>query len=290
MSLATVIVIFQLIDSYIRWLALSRGVSEEINRQIGLFSLLWGVVSWILYQFLFLHFGINGSTYKFVLMVGWLPYFLICMKFIPIGAAQHIFILGMGIICSLLQHTLAAIIILLNSEVKADADVIFWEVAGYLLLFVIFFPVCKRYFLKLLPSREFFDISGMKIAILPLIIVSSHLILLADDVLVHSWAERFSRIYLPVVFFFFYRYILMSAKNFYDLQRLERNKTQMEEQITLLKGYNEVIQSNQKKTSEIKHDLRHRYSIIYGMIDSGKISEARDYINKQEKNLEQDNE
>lgn len=288
MLLATVIVIFQLIDSYIRWLALSRRVSEEINRQIGLFSLLWGVVSWILYQFLFLHFGINCLTYKFVLMVGWLPYFLICMKFIPIGAAQHIFILGMGTICSLVQHTLAAIIILLSFEMKTESAVIFFETATYLLLFVIFFPICNRYFLKLLPSREFFDVLGMKIAVFPLIIVSSHIIRLADDVLIHSWAERLSRIYLPVVFFFFYRYILMSAKNLYDLQRLERNKKQMEEQITILKSYNEVIQTNQEKISTMKHDLRHRYSIIYGMLDNGDVSKARDYIDKQKTEKESD--
>ena len=290
MSLETLIVIFQLVDSYIRWLAFSEQTANEVKHRIWLFSLLWGVISWILYKFLFLNFGINATTYKIVTMLGWLPYFLICMKFVPIGAAQHIFIFGMGTICSLVQHTFAAIIILLNFEIKNDIEAIFFEAACYLLLFVIFFPVCSKYFLKLLPSREFFDVSGIRIAILPLIIVSSHLIILADDILVHSWAERLSRIYLPVVFFFFYRYILMSAKNFYDLQRLERNKTQMEEQIILLKGYNEVIQSNQKKISEIKHNLRHRYSIIYGMIDNGEISEARDYINKQEKILEQDNE
>ena len=264
----------------------SKRATNETNRRIWLFSLLWGVASLILYKFLFLNLGINAVTYKLVVMLGWLPYFLICMKFIPIGAVQHIFILGMGVICSLVQHTFASIIILLSFEIKTNAEVIFLEATIYLLLFIIFFPICNKYFIKLLPSREFFDVVGIKIAVLPLVIVSSHLILLADGVLIHSWEERLSRIYLPIIFFFFYRYILLSAKNFYDLQRLERNKTRMEEQINMLKEYNKVIQENQEKIAEIKHDLRHRYSLIYGMLDSGDVSKARDYINK---NLEQDN-
>lgn len=289
MSLETLVVTFQLVDSYIRWLAFSSLVPSKINRQILICSLLWGVISWILYKFLFMTLGINAPTYKFVVLLGWLPYFLICMKFIPIGVVQHTFIFGMGAICSLVQHTISAIIVVLNFSDKTDEEIIFFVAVGYLSLFLIFFPICSKYFLRLLPSREFFDVVGLQIAILPLIIVLSHIIRIADDVLIHSWAERLSRLYLPIVFFFFYRYILTAAKNFYDLQRLEQNKAQMEEQITTLKDYNKIVQSNQEKISEIKHDLRHRYSIIYGMLENGEVSKARDYINKQ-KNMEQENE
>ena len=287
MELATLIVLAQLTDAYIRFLAFSSKTSDEVRLRLFAGSVIWGAASFALYAFIFNEYGVNATTYKAILMLGWLPYFLLAVKLIPWGLPQHVFVFGMGVICSLIQHTVAAIVILTVFSGQSDTEIILTEAASYLLLFAIFLPICGQCFLKLLPSREFFDLrpQGIYIAILPLVIVSAPLILIADDVLVHSWAERLSRIYLPLVFFFFYRYILAATKNFYDLQRLKRNRQRLEEQIAALKEYNEFNQENQRRISIMRHDLRHSYNLIYAMLESGNIEKAREHINKQEQEL-----
>lgn len=286
-ELTFLIVVAQLTDSYIRWLAFSSKTGEEIKLKLWKCYFLWGLASFFLYSLIFATFSINATTYKAILMLGWLPYFLLEVNFIKFGLPQHVFVIGMGTICSLLQHTICAIIILKFLTFASDEEIILTEAAGYLLLFLIFLPIFRRYFIKLLASRELFDLrpAGIYIAILPLVIVSGHLIRLADGVLVHSWTERLSRIYLPLIFFFFYRYILIATKNFYDMQKLERNKRRLSDKLSRLKEYNELIQENHKKVSVMRHDLRHNYNLIYALLESGNLEKAREHIKKQEELL-----
>lgn len=288
MELSILIVAAQLVDSYIRWLAFAGKVSVEVKRKLCLSSLGWGVASFGLYSLLFDSIGTHAATYKSVLMLGWLPYFLICIRFVPWGLPQHVFVFGMGVICSLMQHTICTVIILKFFGAASESNLILIEAAGYLLLFVIFLPICGSYFSKLLLAREFFDLRpiGIYVALLPLVIVSGHLIRIADGVLFHSWEERLSRIYLPVVFFFFYRYIILAGKNFYDLQRLERNKQRLEDQLAALKEYNALIRENQKQVSVMRHDLRHSYNLIYAMLENGNLAKAREHITTQKLLLE----
>ena len=284
--LPILIALAQLFDAYIRWLPFSKHETEESKRKIFLCLAVWSVASIFLYEFIFAHFGVNAVTYKPIVMLGWLPYFLISLRLLRRQFLQHLFVLGMAAILSLIQHTVAATITLLNFS--APFEIIFYEATFYLLLFAISFPLFKNFFVKLLPSREFFDLrpQGIYIAILPLIAVLAPLIRIADDVLVHSWTERLSRIYLPVVFFFFYRYILSAAKNFYDMQRLERSKIFLEEKLASLKDYNEWIQENRTRVSVMRHDLRHSYNLIYTLLQNGEVDKALEHIRAQKKFLE----
>lgn len=280
MILAILIAVAQLSDAYLRQLAFASKISYEVKRRLWFESAAWCMASIALYILIFKTTDIGAATYKTILMLGWLPYFLICMRLIPWGVPQHVFVLGMGTICSLLQHSVGAIIILLTLPGLSDAEIILLDATFYLLLFALFLPILSRYFVKLLPSREFFDLrpQGIYIAILPLVIISGHLILIADDVLVHSWAERLSRFYMPLLFLFFYRYILLTADNFYALQKLEQSKVKLEEQLNGLKEFNEHIRENQRRVSVIRHDLRHSYNLIYAMLESGNIDKAREHI------------
>ena len=286
MALAILIAPAQLLDAYFRWLPFSKHESEELKEKIFVLSSLWSVGSIFLYENFFANFGVNAATYKPILIFGWLPYFLIALGLSSRKFLQHVFVLGMAIIFALTQHTLATTIVL--SNFGGAYEIIFFEATTYLLLFAISFPLFKNFFVKLLPSREFFDLrpQGIYIALLPLIIVSAHIIRIADDVLVHSWTERLSRIYLPLIFFFFYRYILSAAKNFYDMQRLERNKILLEEKLSELKEYNELIQENRTKISVMRHDLRHSYNIIYTLLENGEVDQALEHIRAQENLLE----
>lgn len=288
LEIATLIVLAQLLDAYIRFLAFSDKISVDIRPKLFAYSAIWGSASIVLYHLIFIEYGIHATTYKAILMLGWLPYFCICKHFIPFGLNQHVFVLGMGVICSLSQHTLSAIVIVSYLSGQSDKEIILLDAAGYLLLFVIFLPIFGQYFRNMLPSREFFDLrpQGIYIALLPHIIIAAPLMQIADNVLVHSWAERLSRIYLPLLFFFFYRYILRAAENFYDLQRLKRNKKRLEAQISALKEYNLLTQESQQQVSIMRHDLRHSYNLIYAMLESGNVSKAREHIITQEFLLE----
>ena len=288
MEIATLIVLAQLLDAYIRFLAFSDKISAAVRPKLFATSVIWGFFSLALYNLVFFYCGISATTYKAILMLGWLPYFCICKHFIPFGLNQHVFVLGMGAICSLSQRTLSAIVIVSYLSGQSDKEIILLDAAGYLLLFAIFLPIFGQYFRNMLPSREFFDLrpQGIYIALLPHIIIAAPLIQLADNVLVHSWAERLSRIYLPLVFFFFYRYILRAAENFYDLQRLKRNKKRLESQLSALKEYNFLTQESQRQISIMRHDLRHSYNLIYAMLESGNVSKAREHIITQEFLLE----
>jgi len=290
-ELATLIVLAQLTDAYIRWLAFSGKVFGDVKFRLFAVSAAWGAASLALYVFIFDEYGINATTYKAIWLLGWLPYFCICLRLVPWGLPQHVFVLGMGAICSLTQHTLGAVFVVSNLSGQSEYEIILLDAAAYLLLFALFLPIVGQYFLNMLPSREFFDLrpQGIYIALLPLVIVSGHLIQLADGVLVHSWTERLSRIYLPLVFLFFYHYILQAAENFYDLQRLGRNKNRLESRLAALREYNDLTQESQRQVSIMRHDLRHSYNLIYAMLESGNVARAREHIMTQEFLLEATN-
>ena len=285
--LPILIALAQLTDAAIRYLAFSKKVTEQATRKLFLYSVLWCATSVFLYEFFFAKFSVDASTYKFVLMTGWLPYFVICAKIIPWGLPQHFFVFGMGVICSLVQHTVGAFVVL-KFVGRPETELIFVEAVTYLALFAVFLPVCGHFFAKLLPSREFFDLrpQGIYIALMPLIISSAHLIRLADGVFLHSWAERLSRIYLPIVFFFMYRYILNAAKNFYELQRLERNKIRLEERLAALKEYDSLMTENRKKISVMRHDLRHNYNLINTLLEAGDVEKALEHIRNRKEGLQ----
>ena len=277
----------QLLDAYFRFLPLSNHVSERSKSKIFICSTIWCIVSIFFYIFIFKACGINAATYKPILMFGWLPYFIINVVLLPDNLPQNVFVFGMAAILALLQHTLATNIVVANFQ--TNFDIIFYEALIYLALFAVSLPLLRKLFLGLLPSREFFNLrpQGWYIALLPLIIVSGHLIRIADDTLIHSFYDRLSRIYLPIVFFMFYRYILSAAENFYDLQRLERNKSLLQEKLTTLKDYNALIQENQTRISVMRHDLRHSYNIIYTLLENNEIEKALEHIKIQKRELEE---
>ena len=70
----------QLVDTYIRWLPFSQQASSDLKLKIFTYSALWGVASIFLYKLIFDNFGVNGATYKAILMLGWAPYFFIVLK------------------------------------------------------------------------------------------------------------------------------------------------------------------------------------------------------------------
>ena len=282
-SLAVLTVMIQLSDSYLHYLSFREGMTSTERKTLSIRFLICGVFCTAIYDFLFREFGMTASAYKGILMVGWSPWLAIMIFTVRREISFHIFVFGMMKIWSLIQHNWSAIIVVL---IGLEAPEFFFaHSVAYLSLFVICLPIERRCFLKLLPPKKFLDDYGKHITFLPLAMIFSVVILWSQEPLIHSWAERFSRFYLPFVFFFFYRHVLITTEQLYERQLSKQNLRRMRNQLDALCEYNRLMQEGREKVAVMRHDLRHSYRLIYAMLQAGEVDAVKEYIATQEKLL-----
>lgn len=279
--LSFILTVTQLFDAYLRYLAFRDGMDKRERNRLWRFFFAWGLLDGaLLYCWLFHSMGITAAPYKAVLMLGWIPYLVIFMSIVRGQAVQHIFVFGMSAVWGFLQHNWSSIAVALFLKNSPEEVVLMTHASLYLLWSFLAWPLERRLFSNLIPSKEFFALRplGIYIALLPLIILSGHLLLLADGRLWHSWTERLSRIYLPLVFFFFYRYILIASKKFYSEQRADRNSQLLRGQLSSLEGYSRLMQKNDEQVSVLRRDIGCNYRIIRDMLEKGELSKARKMV------------
>lgn len=282
--LTAFLVLIYLSDSYLRYLSFCEEMTDVERQTLRRRFLIYGIFCAAVYGLAFARFGISSPLYKTFLMAGDIPWLLIFMVTVRRETLQHVFVFGMSKVWSVIQHNWAASSTIILFE-NRDQEFLLIHSSIYLILFLLLLPVERRFFLKLLPPLSFFESYGKFIAIFPLIIISGSLILWAQEPMVHSWAERFSRLYIPFVFFFFYRHVVESSKQLYERRQTVQNLRRMEEHVTALSEYNRLIEESHEKIAVMRHDLRHSYRLIYMMLEAGKLDEARRYIQRQEKLL-----
>lgn len=283
LALPGFIVLIQLSDSYLRYLPFSEHiVEEERNRlAIGLGAL--AILSLLAYAWLFEHFGIWTHSYKAVLMASWIPWAAVFMTVVRRDILKHIFVQGMVSVWSFMLHSISAIIMFSVIKDFPEETLLSIHSMIYPILILALLPVERRVFKNLLPPEQFFETRpyGYYIATLPFIVLFSHFFLLADGKLIHSWQEMISRLVLPVSFFFLYRYVLLSGKEFYNHRKEIMNAKRVEEQLSFLEKRYRLALRNQKRISVIRHDLRHNYRILYGLLMDGNLAAARSHIKTQ---------
>ena len=196
---------------------------------------------------------------------------------------QHIFIFGIAGIWTLILHNIVAIIIVTTFE--SSLGIIFSHAVIYLILFALILPLSKYLFVKLLPPKNFFEDYGKLTAFLPFIMTFGVILLWAQEPLIHTWQERFSRFYLPFVFLFFYRYILKTTEQIQEQRRTAQSLRLMQGQLSALGEYNRLIQESNEKVFVMRHDLRHTFRLLYMTIQEKKFDDAKEYLRKQEKLL-----
>lgn len=287
--MSALLVLIQLAGAWLRWTSFSKETTRKKNILVWSALIGWSVVSFCIYNWLFESHGIRAATYKGALMLGWIPYLAIFVYIVRGGILRHVFVFNMSAMWSFLQHNWSSIIVVLFFiEGWTEEEIIFVHALLYLILFTVLLPVEKYIFLRIwLPDGFFISKpQAVYIAFLPLVILMAHIIRLADDVLVHSWAERFSRIYLPFIFIFFYKYVSEMTKSFYRQQRIEKLERRLLEKSAELKDFNNFMQDIQKSVSIMRHDLRHSYRLIYALLKEGNVAKAREYLITQELLLE----
>ena len=279
--ISVVLTMTQLFDAYLRYLAFRDGMDERERNRLWRFFLAWGIFDGALfYCWLFHSMGITVAPYKAVLMLGWIPYLVIFMSIVRGQAVQHLFVFGMSAVWGFLQHNWSNIAVALFLKESPEEVVLITHASLYLLWSLLAWPLERRLFSNLMPSKEFFDLRplGIYIALLPLIILSGHLLLLADGRLWHSWTERLSRIYLPLVFFFFHHYILIASKKFYSGQRADRKHQLLRGQLSSLEGYSRLMKKNDEQVSFLRREIEQDYRIIYDMLEKGELAKARKMV------------
>lgn len=276
-------VAIQLSNSYLRYLPFSGKITDEEITKLRRWFFICAVASCTFYSFLFLRYGITAPLYKNILIFGNLQWVIIAAWIIRRNIYQHIFVFGMAGIWTLILHNFDAIIIV--SVFESALEILFSNAVLYLILFALFLPLAKKFFLKILPPKKFFEDYGKSVAFLPFIMTVGVILLWAQEPLIHTWQERFSRFYLPFVFFFFYRYILKTTEQLQEQRRTAQNLRLMQEQLSTLSEYNLLIQENNEKVFVMRHDLRHTFRLLYTMIQEKKFDAAKEYLRKEEKSL-----
>ncbi len=276
-------VAIQVSNSYLRYLPFTGKITDEEITKLRRGFLICAVASCTFYSFLFLRYGITAPLYKNILIFGNFQWVIISVWAIRRSIYQHIFVFGMAGIWTLILHNFDAIIIV--SIFETEREILFSNAVLYMILFALSLPLSRKFFLKILPPKKFFDEYGKISAFLPFIMTVGVILLWAQEPLIHTWQERFSRFYLPFAFLMFYQHIYKTTEQLQERRRMAQNLRLMQEQLSTLSEYNLLIQENNEKVFVMRHDLRHTFRLLYMMIQEKKFDDAKEYLRKQEKLL-----
>ncbi len=287
--LVTALVLFvHLADSWLRYLPFAARLDDAIKQRLRRRLIAWSIAVAPIYFAIFVKLGIIALSYKIILMIGWIPFVLISLLTVKGRMLQHLFVVGMSMLWILMQNNWASIINVLFFLDEPESTFLILHSIDYLILFAATLPIERRYFSTLLPDDAFFDNRPQSyyITLMPLVIGLGHLLLWADEQLVHSWAERFSRLYLPVMFFFIYRYVLAGAQTFFEHRRTMRKSQMMDEQLRALERHNRAMSNNRRQMEALRDNLRAEYDELIEMLRAGDLDGVRRHIEAQEAILE----
>lgn len=282
------ILLIQLAEAYLRYLPFANRIDGDVRRSLRIRLYGWGCAVSLLYFAIFLEFGITALTYKTVLMLGWAPYVIISLLTIRGKILQHIFIIGMTALWVLMQNNWVAMIDVIFFDDRSESTILIIHSILYMILYAAAMPIARRYFTTLLPDDEFFENRPQSyyITFMPLVIGVGHLFLWADERLFHPWAERFSRLYLLLMFFFIYRYVLAGAQTFFEHRRTMRSSQMIDEQLRSLERHNRAMLDNRQQMEGLRENLRAEYDTILQLLRAGDIAEVRAYISGRETMLD----
>lgn len=283
------VMFIQLSDSYLRYLPFAKQLNRAATRRLALRLIAWALATVPICHAIFVGLGVGAVSYKAVLMLGWIPYVLIQMTVVRNQPLQHLFVVGMSAIWVLLQNNWAAIIDAIFFLDRPVESLLAIHSLLYLILFGAMLPIERHFFKDLIPNRFLFENrpQGFYIALMPTVISLGHVLLWADDRLVHSWAERISRLGLIVAFLFIWEYVLVGARIFFDHKKTLRNHKLIEAQLASLEHQNRTMQANQLQLIELRDNIRDEYQSMIELLSEGRLAEAKDYIRTRTDMLDQ---
>ncbi len=277
------VVLIQLADSYLRFLPFRSHSNPDEKRRLLTAMGLWSVICFVMYAAFFKTAGFTAPHYKLALMAGWIPWLAIFMAVVRRNTLSHIFVHGMLAVWSFMLHSLSSIIVVAFFKDLPEARFLTIHAMLYPVLVLLLLPLERRFFHDILPPWQYFAErpAGYYITAMPIVVLFSHFILMADSTLIHTWQERVSRLVLPVSFFFMYKYVLLSRSEFYRRKQSGRDAKRNSARIAFLEERCRLAARNQKQLAILRHDLRHNFRILYELISAGKLQDAIAHINTQ---------
>lgn len=246
-----------------------------------------GLLNFFLLRYLYALPGRLIPIYKISLTLGWLPYFLLSFLWLPRMVPQQIFVLGMQGLWVFFIHTLSMVTILFMPGIYALTDKLYMELIGYLVYFILTFPLAIHMFRDMCPSRQLIRGKpyGYYIAMLPIIICLMLIPISMDDRLwsPDKLAARFISVF---AFIALYRYVYLESRDLED-EILTRSAGEIREKaIRFFQNYTILVQDSMKQVAIMRHDVRHNIHTLYKLISTGKQDEALSMLESYDDDLE----
>lgn len=286
--LAFALVCLQLSGVWLRYLPFAKTVLAAQCRKLRWLAAGWGVVAVIGYTAVLNWYDGDVLRFKLLVAFGWIPFFLIAYYCIPRGFVQHLFVLGMHSLFSLLLHTISGFIVGMLLPVDYGYILHMLMLLGcYLVLFVLLIPLERRLFGRLIPTQKFFQYRplGLYISLMPLVVLFAYALPMLDGQLYHSIPERVGRLALPIFFFLMFRLVLMAGHQMSEHTAEVNRNNLLAQQLYSLREYTRLTEEKRQALRILRHDMRHYNRLLGTLLEAGRLDEARQLLDKQEEEL-----
>ena len=248
--------------------------------------LLWSAAGFMLNVY-FLSDGITLEIFLYIMLTAWIPYIIVSFTVIRGKFLQQIFVIGIQGLWNFMLHAAAGMITAATFG-KVTAELLSFQATMYFVLFAIFFPFAKSFFVNLLTAELLFKEKNLKtaVAFMPPVVLVGNVIPILNVTFFPTWQERFSHILIPIFFFIMYRSMNISARQIAEQNRQEQETHLMRQQVSALLEQNLLIKSSNLEVERLRADLNKSYDVIDALIENGKISAAMQYIKEQDNLLD----
>ncbi len=288
--LALALVFLQFSGVWLRYLPFAKIVSVVQRYTLQKLAVGWGIMAFFIYAAVMTMYDGEVLRFKLLVAFGWVPFFLIAYYCIPRGFVQHLFVLGMQSLFSILLHTISGFVVGAVLPVDYGERMhMLMLISCYLLIFLLLIPLERRMFSNLIPVQRFFQYRhlGLYIALMPLVVLFAYALPMLDGQLYHSVPERVGRLALPIFFFLIFRLVLRSAYHMSEHTAEVNRNNLLAQQLYSLREYTRLTEERRQTLRVLHHDMRHYNQLLGTMLDSGRISEAKQLVAKQAAEMEQ---
>lgn len=287
--LALVLVLLQFSGVWLRYLPFAKTIFAVQRRKLLQLTAGWGILAFFIYAVILAMYEGEVLRFKLLVAFGWVPFFLISYYCIPRGFVQHLFVLGMQSLFAILLHTISGFVVgAVLSPDYGERMHMLGIISCYLVLFTLLIPLEYRLFSKLVPAQRFFQFRhlGLYIALMPLVVLFAYALPMLDGQLYHSLPERMGRLALPIFFFTLFRLVFNAAYQMSEHMAKIGRSNLLAHQLYSLREYTRLTEERRQTLRVLRHDMGHYNRLIGSLLDSGRISEARELVAKQAAELE----
>ncbi len=289
--LAGIVILSSAIGNVLRYIPFAQSITRKQRNRIWLYTGLLSLLGFPICAYLFETYpGDVVPIYKLSLLLTWIPYWSILLLVIPHRLPEQIFTLTLVACWLFMGHTISSLFCTFfvagfESRGLAPAETYLWLGSIWCLLLLISLPlafVLFRGILSTAAQRLFQTPLRWGIATIPLILLFAFLIPLASNEILHSIAQRVSRFFLPIAYFYYYRYISQTTALYQESMDNMRQAQLLTREANALHDYVQLIKSNNERFRILRHDMRHHIRMLQALIDSDNTEDALKLLQTQE--------